>query len=104
MLEFAHRAHVVRAAVSTYLGGPVPPQAPFDLVFVDPPYDLPSDRVAAVLDALVVPGWLADDALVSLERPSRPARSVADAGCPGRLRIGWERTFGDTLVRFLEVV
>lgn len=96
------RARVVRAPVSAYLA--VPPEAPFDLVFVDPPYDLGADRVAAVLDALVVPGWLAHDALVSVERPGRPTNSVPGAECPEGLRIGWERTFGDTLVRFLEVV
>ncbi|GAA5042107.1 16S rRNA (guanine966-N2)-methyltransferase [Thermocatellispora tengchongensis] len=43
----------------------------FDLVFADPPYALADDVVAAVLERLRDGGWLADDALVAVERESR---------------------------------
>ena len=43
----------------------------FDLVFADPPYDIPEAEVAAMLLALCAHGWLAAGALVVLERSSR---------------------------------
>ena len=45
-----------------------PPVAPYDVVYVDPPYAQPVD---AVLDALVGNGWLAADAVVVVERATR---------------------------------
>jgi 16S rRNA (guanine966-N2)-methyltransferase len=44
---------------------------PFDVVFADPPYDHPSDRLAEELAALAVHGWLADGASVVVERDRR---------------------------------
>ncbi|GAA3988031.1 16S rRNA (guanine(966)-N(2))-methyltransferase RsmD [Thermobifida alba] len=44
---------------------------PYDLVVADPPYSVGDDQVAAVLAALRDHGWLADDALVVVERSSR---------------------------------
>jgi 16S rRNA (guanine966-N2)-methyltransferase len=44
------------------------PDAAFDLVFLDPPY---ADSVGAVLDRLVGGGWLADEAIVCVERATR---------------------------------
>lgn len=43
----------------------------YDLVFADPPYDLPEAEVTAVLAGLVRHGWLASGALVVLERTRR---------------------------------
>ncbi len=60
----------VRAgAVATVLAAG-PAGAPFDLVLADPPYEVDEDDLAAVLDALAR-GWLADDALVVVERGRR---------------------------------
>jgi 16S rRNA (guanine966-N2)-methyltransferase len=42
----------------------------YDLVFADPPYAVPETAVAAVL-ALLSAGWLADGALVVVERATR---------------------------------
>ena len=86
---------VVARDVKRYLAG-APAGGPFDLVFVDPPYDTPDADVTAVLAALTLPGRLAPDAIVSVERPHRH-RVVAPPG----LQTGWERTFGDTLLTFL---
>lgn len=48
-------------------------EAPYDVVFADPPYALPADDLRAVLTDLLAHGWLAPAALVVLERASRDA-------------------------------
>lgn len=65
---------------------------PVDLIFADPPYDVPAAEVEAVVGQLVSGGWLADGALAVIERPaSGPALIWPD---------GWtalrERKYGDT--------
>ncbi|MGY1812130.1 16S rRNA (guanine(966)-N(2))-methyltransferase RsmD [Blastococcus sp. SYSU D00820] len=47
------------------------PPARFDLVLADPPYAVPAEQVREVLSALAGGGWLADDAVVVVERSSR---------------------------------
>ena len=85
---------VVRADTveRTLMAGP--PPEPATLAFLDPPYDLGSDRVDDVLALLVTHGWLAPDAVVVLERS---ARSRAP-----RWPVGWEdagdRRYGETHV------
>jgi 16S rRNA (guanine966-N2)-methyltransferase len=54
--------------VERVLAAPAP--APYDVVFVDPPY---SDRVDEVLEGLHSGGWLALDGVVAVERASRDA-------------------------------
>jgi 16S rRNA (guanine966-N2)-methyltransferase len=44
---------------------------PYDLVFADPPYALTDAAVTRVLEALRDNGWLAEGALVAVERESR---------------------------------
>lgn len=58
---------VVAASVDTYLAGPV---QVFDVVWFDPPYDVPNAVVEAQV-ARVVDAWLAPDGLVVVERSSR---------------------------------
>lgn len=48
-----------------------PPRAPYDVVFLDPPYALAAPDLLADLRALVDHGWLAHGALVVVERSSR---------------------------------
>jgi 16S rRNA (guanine966-N2)-methyltransferase len=62
-------AQAVARPVAAYLR--TAPEHPFDLVFADPPYSLDDDVLAAVLAALAEPGWLADDAIVVVERSAR---------------------------------
>ncbi len=83
------------ADVQRFLRTSPPSAAPFDLAVVDPPYDMADEDVTALLDALGVPGWLASDAIVSIERPARHPIVV-----PLGWRTGWERAFGDTLLSF----
>ena len=72
------------------------PTGAFDVVLLDPPYDLPEARLAEVLDALDAPGVLAPQALVVLERATRSGqprwpRAWADAEA---------KRYGETTVWF----
>ena len=96
-LDLAGEARVARSDVVGFLASPPPREAPFDLVLADPPYGTTDDEIAALLTALVAPGWLGEDALIAVERP---AKSAVDP--PNGLRACWERTFGDTLMTFYD--
>jgi len=98
-LGLADRARVQRADVAAVLAGPPPREAPFHLVIADPPYDTEDASIAGLLASLAAPGWLAADALIVVERPARTEIVV-----PEGLRACWERTFGDTLVFFVDVL
>jgi 16S rRNA (guanine966-N2)-methyltransferase len=60
---------VVAGSVPAVVTGPAP--ARFDLVLADPPYATPVEEVRGVLSALVAGGWLAEEAVVVVERSSR---------------------------------
>ena len=62
---------VVQGDAEAYLAGPA---APFDVVFLDPPFG--EDRVGGALECLVAGGWLAPGARVYVEQP-------ASRGAPG---------------------
>lgn len=97
------RASVHRIAVERFLAAGAPPEAPFDLVYCDPPYDTADDAVAAVLTALAAPGWRAEGARVIVERPvprSRASEAQVSPWPPG-WAVAWERKYGDTLVTML---
>jgi 16S rRNA (guanine966-N2)-methyltransferase len=47
------------------------PMGPFDLVYADPPYRLETAELQEVLVMLADRGWLADDAVVVVERGKR---------------------------------
>lgn len=49
------------------------PGAAYDVVFLDPPYDLPDDDLRVVLERLRDNGWVAPDAVVAVERATRGA-------------------------------
>ncbi|TAK70633.1 MAG: 16S rRNA (guanine(966)-N(2))-methyltransferase RsmD [Actinomycetota bacterium] len=80
---------VIRADVAAFVAaGPgAPATPPYDVAVLDPPYDLAGDRVTAVLAGLVEGGWLADAALVVVERDARsPALAWPDGLQPRRSR------------------
>lgn len=66
---------------------------PFDLVFLDPPYDVPAEQVQDVL-ADLVPGWLAPGAIVVVERGDDPVQ----VRFPPGFEQHWNRRFGGTHV------
>ncbi|MFD7238611.1 16S rRNA (guanine(966)-N(2))-methyltransferase RsmD [Streptomyces syringium] len=47
------------------------PQSPYDVVFLDPPYAVTDAELCEILLTLRTRGWLADDALVTVERSTR---------------------------------
>ena len=87
------RAAVIRRGFAGHLAGR-PPETPFDLVFLDPPYDLANPELGQVLASLAAPGWLHDDAAVVVER----AASAGPPPLPSGWGVAWERMYGDTLV------
>lgn len=92
-LGFSH-CEVVNASVApTLLREPV---APYDAVFLDPPYPLPNADVENTLGALAAHGWLTPGALVVIERSSRGA--LPD--WPRGLSAGRDRRYGETLLRY----
>jgi 16S rRNA (guanine966-N2)-methyltransferase len=92
-LGFSDRA-TVRAGAAERFAAEVGAGS-FDLAFVDPPYEMDAEAVGRLLGALVarVPGGT-----VVLERPSRGGEVAAPPGWT----VTWDRTFGDTLVRFVQ--
>jgi 16S rRNA (guanine966-N2)-methyltransferase len=92
---FRDRTRVEPVSVRAFLGRAAA-HGPFGLVCCDPPYDATGAELEATLTALASPSWLESDATVVVEC----ARRASVAPPPG-LGIVWERSFGDTLVRFL---
>lgn len=70
-LGFTDRTAVTARTVAAVVAG-VADRA-YDVVFADPPYDVPTLAVDEVLVAVVAGGWLAPDALVVVERSKRGA-------------------------------
>jgi 16S rRNA (guanine966-N2)-methyltransferase len=87
------RARVQESSVHAFLGR-LAREAPFDLVFVDPPYDVPTVEIERVLASLAEPGWLVPGATVVLERSKTSPPPTLPAGWTVR----FERAYGDTLV------
>lgn len=83
---------VVASAVARHLAHP--PRAPYDVVFADPPYPLPTSSVEADLVALEQHGWLTPGALVVVERSSRGEALSWPEGYEA-LR---ERRYGETVL------
>ena len=89
-LGFARGVELVTGSVRTTLTQR--PEAPYDLVFSDPPYPLPTGDVEADLAALVSHGWLAPGALVVVERSSRDGALTWPEGLMGER----DRKYGET--------
>ncbi|MDO5094748.1 MAG: RsmD family RNA methyltransferase [Propionibacteriaceae bacterium] len=75
--------------------GTLPP-GPWDLVFVDPPYDLESGVLDRVLEPLFAPGRLNPQALMIVERSKRADPPV----WPRDLDDSWTRHYGETTLHF----
>jgi 16S rRNA (guanine966-N2)-methyltransferase len=91
---FAGAGRVHPGEAARFLGSGPPREAPFTLVFLDPPYDTPPAVVTAVLEQLAAPGWLAAGATVVVERSAAGAPPTP----PASWATTWERAYGDTLV------
>ena len=72
------------------------PVAPYDVVFLDPPYPLGNADVEAALRSLVDHDWLSPGALVVVERSVRGA--VPE--WPSAIEPGRDKKYGETLLRY----
>lgn len=77
-----------------------PPERPFDVVLADPPYALDAAEVEQVLALLVEQRWLADGAILVLERPTRGREPRWPEGLAG-VR---SRRYGETMLWYVHAV
>ncbi|WP_196716641.1 16S rRNA (guanine(966)-N(2))-methyltransferase RsmD [Actinomyces trachealis] len=89
---------VVTAKVTAFLAGVA--GAGVDLVLLDPPYDLPEAGLSLMLEPLAraEDPWLAEGAVVVVERSSRSPEPTWPAG----LRRFSEKRYGETRIWFAE--
>ena len=85
---------VVTAGVDSYLARGV--QRVWDVVWADPPYDLPSGQLVAELATLLAAGGLAADGLVVVERRTRDP----EPAWPAELTETWSRRYGETTLYY----
>ena len=83
---------VAHKAVSSFLSTDT---GEYDLVFIDPPYDISNAEVIENLEALIPK--LAKDAIVMVERSSRSEALAVPAG----LVLDEEKSYGDTTIFWL---
>lgn len=86
-----HRYRVMSVDLLKALARPA--QAPFDLVFVDPPYGL--DLLAPAMEKAVCGGWIADGGLVLAEVE---ARCDFTGRIPAQLIPQTDRLYGQTRI------
>jgi 16S rRNA G966 N2-methylase RsmD len=90
-------ADVRRSAVATVLAAGA--HRPVDLVFADPPYDLPDADIEAMLAALEAGGWVHEGTVAVIERrASGPATVWPPVWSPWPVR-----RYGDTRLDMAEV-
>lgn len=94
------RGRVVVAPAAKVVAHPVvaAPGGPFDLVLLDPPYQLAAAAVLALVATLQANGGLAAGARVVLERDRHEGRLPP---LPPWLALERERAYGDTVIRVL---
>jgi 16S rRNA (guanine966-N2)-methyltransferase len=61
----------VRSGKAEQIIRTTPPGDPYDLLFLDPPYAVTDDDLREILLTLRSEGWLAEEALVTVERSTR---------------------------------
>lgn len=91
----ADRVEQVLARGPQSVPGALPP---YDLVLLDPPYDLGEEELTAAVGMLVSRGWLADDPLLVVERATR---SPGPTWPPG-IRAVRSRRYGETTLHLAE--
>jgi len=87
-------AAAVRAAAVESFAAIEAAGQPYDLLVADPPYAVSGESLSAVLASLAGHGWLADGALLAIERPARAAELV----WPDGVEQITTRRYGDTVV------
>lgn len=75
-------------------GGPPGGSQAYDVVFLDPPYDLPAADVTVLLGALADPRWSKANGWIVVERPSRDR----DFAWPTTIGADREKNYGETVL------
>ena len=96
--EVQDRVSVRQADAVRFLG--TTPDAPFDLVLVDPPFATP--EIIEPLARSLCEGWMAEDAILVCERERVRGQSVP-IQWPEGLMIEAERIYGQAVVEFLRL-
>jgi 16S rRNA (guanine966-N2)-methyltransferase len=89
---------VVTMPVSRFLDRA--PISPFDVVFLDPPYELNELEVTGNLEALLRNGFLKSNSVIAIERDSKRSAPVWPAG----IRALKERRYGAATIYYAEPV
>ncbi|HEX5090523.1 MAG TPA: 16S rRNA (guanine(966)-N(2))-methyltransferase RsmD [Nocardioides sp.] len=84
------KAEVVTVPVSAVLTKP--PPAPYDVVFMDPPYPLDDVTVGGDLELLIAQDWLVPGAMLVVERSSRSPEPTWPKG----IEAGRSKRYGET--------
>ncbi len=88
---FGRRSEVVWADVRQTLSRQARERR--DLIFLDPPYNIPVTTVSADLEAIVMGGFLADDGRIVVHRPTKESKLK-----PIGLKLDWTRDYGQARV------
>lgn len=72
---------------------------PFEVVWLDPPYDVADRAVNDVLGVLASEGWVVPAGLLVVERSTRSAAPEWPAG----VEQAWSRRYGETTLHFAEL-
>ena len=92
--RLADRATVVTRDAASFVSGAVPAAGPFDLVLLDPPYDVVASDLEGVLSG-IGPGWLSDQGwTVVLTRGVKSSTPVI----PIHWAVARQLRYGDSLV------
>lgn len=92
-LGVSEQVHVVQQRAERFVAAD---RGPWDLVFIDPPYDYPADELDALLGDLAESA--APGALILVERD----KHAADPGWPAAWDAIETKAYGSTLVHFAE--
>ncbi|MDN5726032.1 MAG: 16S rRNA (guanine(966)-N(2))-methyltransferase RsmD [Propionibacteriales bacterium] len=85
---------ITSGRVETLVAQPSP--TAYDMVWLDPPYEISSDALDRVVADLVANGWVAPNGIIMVERSGRSAAP----GWPDGYTDGWSKNYGDTVVHY----
>lgn len=92
-LDLASRCRLLTARLPGALAAG-PGGDPYDVIFADPPYQLSNEEIAELLRGLVAYGWLADAAVVAVERSARSGPPPAVEG----ITLERSRRYGESVL------
>ncbi len=92
------RAQVLVRKAEMLAGGTA--NAPYDVVFIDPPYAFETEDCNRLLTDLAAHGWVDERSVIMLERSARSS----DPAAPSGWEITQSKTYGETAVFYIEAM